>query len=68
MSPLRWMCKSLRRLAAELKKIGHEISDMCGATCVDAPILATGFLTLRCQFGRVRSCVRPSLAAHYRGP
>jgi Rhodopirellula transposase DDE domain len=26
MSPLRWTCKSLRRLASELKKLGHEIS------------------------------------------
>jgi transposase len=26
MSPLRWTCKSLRRLAAELKKLGHQIS------------------------------------------
>ena len=26
MSPLRWTCKSLRRLAAELKKLGHRIS------------------------------------------
>lgn len=26
MSPLRWTCKSLRRLAAELKKLGHKIS------------------------------------------
>jgi hypothetical protein len=26
MSPLRWTCKSLRRLADELKKRGHEIS------------------------------------------
>jgi Rhodopirellula transposase DDE domain len=26
MSPLRWTCKSLRRLAAELNKLGHEIS------------------------------------------
>ena len=26
MSPLRWTCKSLRRLADELKKLGHEIS------------------------------------------
>lgn len=25
-SPLRWTCKSLRRLAAELKKLGHQIS------------------------------------------
>jgi hypothetical protein len=26
MSPLRWTCKSLRRLSAELKKLGHQIS------------------------------------------
>jgi hypothetical protein len=26
MSPLRWTCKSLRRLAAELGKLGHKIS------------------------------------------
>ena len=26
MSPLRWTCKSLRRLAAELDKLGHKIS------------------------------------------
>ena len=26
MSPLRWTCKSLRRLADELRKLGHEIS------------------------------------------
>ena len=26
MSPLRWTCKSLRRLAAELRKLGHQIS------------------------------------------
>jgi transposase len=26
MSPLRWTCKSLRRLAAELNKLGHKIS------------------------------------------
>ena len=26
MSPLRWTCKSLRRLAAELNKLGHAIS------------------------------------------
>ena len=26
MSPLRWTCKSLRRLAAELEKLGHKIS------------------------------------------
>jgi len=26
MSPLRWTCKSLRRLAGELRKLGHEIS------------------------------------------
>jgi transposase len=26
MSPLRWTCKSLRRLAAELNKLGHQIS------------------------------------------
>jgi transposase len=26
MSSLRWTCKSLRRLAAELKKLGHQIS------------------------------------------
>jgi len=26
MSPLRWTCKSLRRLAAELKELGHKIS------------------------------------------
>jgi len=26
MSPLRWTCKSLRRLAAELRAIGHKIS------------------------------------------
>ena len=26
MSPLRWTCKSLRRLAAELNKLGHRIS------------------------------------------
>ena len=26
MSPLRWTCKSLRRLAAELKQLGHKIS------------------------------------------
>jgi len=26
MSPLRWTCKSLRRLAAELKQLGHQIS------------------------------------------
>src|SRR5260370_3154382 len=26
MSPLRWTCKSLRRLAAELEKLGHTIS------------------------------------------
>jgi Rhodopirellula transposase DDE domain len=26
MSPLRWTCKSLRRLASELKKLGHEVS------------------------------------------
>ena len=26
MSPLRWTCKSLRQLAAELKKLGHAIS------------------------------------------
>jgi hypothetical protein len=26
MSPLRWICKSLRRLAAELNKLGHKIS------------------------------------------
>ena len=26
MSPLRWTCKSLRRLAAELGKLGHQIS------------------------------------------
>jgi hypothetical protein len=26
MSPLRWTCKSLRRLAAELAKLGHKIS------------------------------------------
>ena len=36
--------------------------------CVDAPVFARSFLTLRCQFGRVRSCVRPSLAAVDRGP
>ena len=26
MSPLRWTCKSLRRLAAELRALGHRIS------------------------------------------
>ena len=26
MSPLRWTCKSLRRLAGELREIGHKIS------------------------------------------
>jgi hypothetical protein len=26
MSPLRWTCKSLRRLAAELAKLGHQVS------------------------------------------
>jgi hypothetical protein len=26
MSPLRWTCKSLRRLAAELDKLGHKIT------------------------------------------
>jgi Rhodopirellula transposase DDE domain len=26
MSPLRWTCKSLRRLAAELEKLGHKVS------------------------------------------
>ena len=26
MSPLRWTCKSLRRLSAELNKLGHQIS------------------------------------------
>ena len=26
MSPLRWTCKSLRRLAAELDNLGHKIS------------------------------------------
>jgi Rhodopirellula transposase DDE domain len=26
MSPLRWTCKSLRRLAAELKRLGHRVS------------------------------------------
>ena len=26
MSPLRWTCKSLRRLSAELKELGHQIS------------------------------------------
>jgi len=26
MSPLRWTCKSLRRLAAELKALGHQVS------------------------------------------
>jgi len=26
MSPLRWTCKSLRRLAAELRELGHKIS------------------------------------------
>ena len=26
MSPLRWTCKSLRRLAAELRRLGHRIS------------------------------------------
>src|SRR5215208_7192775 len=26
MSPLRWTCKSLRRLAAELRDLGHQIS------------------------------------------
>jgi Rhodopirellula transposase DDE domain len=26
MSPLRWTCRSLRRLAAELDKLGHKIS------------------------------------------
>ncbi len=26
MSPLRWTCKSLRRPAAELEKLGHTIS------------------------------------------
>src|SRR5208337_5685283 len=26
MSPLRWTCKSLRRLAAELRALGHKIS------------------------------------------
>ena len=26
MSPLRWTCKSLRRLSAELKNLGHQIS------------------------------------------
>jgi hypothetical protein len=26
MSPLRWTCKSLRRLAAELDKLGHKVS------------------------------------------
>jgi hypothetical protein len=26
MSPLRWSCKSLRRLAAELRAFGHRIS------------------------------------------
>ena len=26
MSPLRWTCKSLRRLAAELAKLGHQAS------------------------------------------
>ncbi len=27
MSPLRWACKSLRRLAAELQAQGHAVSD-----------------------------------------
>lgn len=32
------------------------------------PILARSFLTLRCQFGRVRSCVWPPLAYMTAGP
>ncbi len=33
MSPLRWTCKSLRRLAAELNKLGHKITIRSSANC-----------------------------------
>jgi len=51
------------------RRDAQDVIETVGPTpCVDAPLLARSFLTLRCQFGRVRSCVRPSLAAHDRGP
>ena len=33
MSPLRWTCKSLRRLAAEIDKLGHKVSHRSSASC-----------------------------------
>jgi Rhodopirellula transposase DDE domain len=33
MSPLRWICKSLRRLAAELAALGHRVSTRWWANC-----------------------------------
>jgi hypothetical protein len=40
---------------------------LCAASApvrhVDTPVLARSFLTLRCQFGGVRSCVRPHMGA-----
>ena len=51
MSPLRWTCKSLRRLAAELDKLGHKISHTVVGELLKklgATTTRTG-LTVRCE-------------------
>jgi len=50
MSPLRWTCKSLRRLAAELRERGHRISHT-----------VVGELLKRCNFS-CRPIARPARA------